>query len=299
MILILGGSGLLGSAVLKRLLQQRFPARVLTRGLGDWRSSPIPQLKQMGIEVHVGDMTDSSVLAHAIEGCTAVINAAGSMTLSSDSVMESTHLDAVKEMARLAELSGVQRFIHISCLGAAENSSSQFMRFKWEAEQIVKDAPFYWTIFRPSYLFGDTFPFLDMMMPILKLKPVIPLPGTGLNEIQPLPADDVAEVISHSLYNRSAVGKSYDLGGPTVYTMQEFVELMTETLRIKTPILNVPSDKAEASAKIFGKVLRSFSAELVSLMTIDSVASKQDEPLPAPLSGRSLEDYLPSIIAKL
>ena len=119
MILVLGGSGLLGSAILKHLQRQRYPARVLTRGMGDWRTSNIPILKQQGTEVVVGDMTDPNVLTRAISGCTAVIHAGGSFFQSSPDVMKSVHLDVVGDLTRIAELCGVQRFIHVICLGAS------------------------------------------------------------------------------------------------------------------------------------------------------------------------------------
>lgn len=299
MILVLGGSGLLGSAIVKHLQQQRYPARVLTRGEGDWRSSNIPQLKQLGFEVVVGDMTDPDVLTKAISGCTGVIHAGGSLLQSDPDEMKAVHLDVVSALARISELGGVQRFIHVSCLGASERSASTMMQYKWEAEQIIKAAPFYWTIIRPSYFFGDSFPYLKVLMPVLKLKPFIPIPGAGLSEIEPVSVDDVANVIVQSLYNRGAVSKVYEIGGPVTYTLVELIELIKHYMKIRTPLMNVPSDSAGKSAKVFSKLLKNVHTDLIGLMTVDSACSDGEQELPVALSGRTLEECLPKIIQKL
>ncbi len=299
MILVLGGSGLLGSAILKFLRQQRYPARVLTRGMGDWRSSNIPSLKQQGIEVIVGDMTDPEILTKAISGCTAVIHAGGSLHQSDPDEMKAVHLDVVKELARVSEASGVQRFIHVSCLGASEHSASVLMRYKWEGEQIIKNAPFYWTIIRPSYFYGDSFPFLNILMPILKIKPLIPVPGSGLSELEPVWVDDVANVIVQSLYNRGSVSKVYEISGPVTYSMLEFIDLIKHYMKIRTATVNIPTQSADKSAKVFGKIVKNVHTDLIGLMTVDSICKQEEQELPVELSGKTLEDHLQAIIQNL
>lgn len=299
MILVLGGSGLLGSAILRHLHRQRYPARVLTRGMGDWRSSNIPNLKQQGTEVVVGEMTDPVVLAKAISGCTAVIHAGGSFFQSNAQTMKSEHLDVVGELARIAESGGVQRFIHVSCLGASEHSSSTMMQYKWESEQVIKDTRFYWTIVRPSYFFGTSFPFLNALLPVLKLKPVIPIPGAGLCELEPVFVDDVANVIVQSLYNRGSVSKTYEIGGPVTYTLLEFIELVKEYMKIKTALMHIPTDSADKTAKVFGKIVKNVHTDLIGLMSVDSICKNEEQELPVELSGMTLEEHLGTIIQNL
>ncbi|HEY9784007.1 MAG TPA: NAD(P)H-binding protein, partial [Candidatus Obscuribacterales bacterium] len=289
----------LGSALLKRLQKQRFPVRVVTRGSGDWRNSPVIKLKQMGIDVLVGDIVNPEILKRAVVDCTAIINVAGTMAFSRKDDTNAVNIEAVKVLAEEAQARGIQRFIHTSCLGASANSSCEYFRQKAAADEIIKSCRFYWTIFRPSYMFGESFPFLQLLMPVVKIKPVIPVVGSGLNRIQPVCVDDVADAILQSIYNRNTVGHVYELGGPKVFSLIEFIELVKAHKGIKTQLVHVPTDRAEATVKLIGKVMSGVSADFVQLLTQDSMVQNQPPHEAFQLERRSLEHSLELLLARL
>src|SRR5271170_7785337 len=180
MILLTGGTGFLGGHIVEALREAKQPLRVLTMGGEDWRSDAVSNLKHMNVDAVVGSMLNPRVVSAALEGCDVVINAAGGLTKSRDMSFRDIHVEAVKVLCEQAAEQGVQRLIHISCLGAGQHSDSEYYRCKWEGEQVVKTSQTYWTIFRPSYLFGDRCEFINMVRPLMKVPFIVPVIGSGL-----------------------------------------------------------------------------------------------------------------------
>lgn len=298
MILLLGGSGFLGSEILKRLLDQRLPTRVFTRGAEDWKNSAITNLRQKGIEVAMGDLSDKESIFPAVEGCNAIINAAGTMKWGKNINIRQINFDAVQILVEQAQLRGVQRFIHVSCLGASETSKSEYLRAKWEAEECVRAGKFYWTIFRPSYLFSaDKFPLMDLLVPFIRFRPLMPIIGTGINDIQPIFVEDVADCVVQSLYAKHTVGRKYELGGPVTYNMSELMEFGRETLGIKGGSINIPSDRADKTLSIIKKVMPNVNPDLVNLLIADSRTDDDIDPH-FEISDLLLEDVMPEIMKR-
>jgi NADH dehydrogenase len=282
MILLMGGTGLLGGQVLRRLREERYPVRLYTRGSRDWRHSSVHDLRQKGIEVIIANALDVERLYDAAEDCTAVINLVGSMPPQPGVDLHALHITVVENILEVVKRRKIQRLIHVSCLGAGDESDGEYLITKHEAEDLVRQTKLYWTIFRPSYIFGEKFPFLDVIMPMIKFRLVMPVVGSGQNNIQPVHVDNVAQAIVSSVYDKGTVANTFDLAGPDQLSIQELMEVSRKLLGIPGVSMNIPSPTAAKAATGLSKLLpkSALSTDVIQLLLSNSTTSEN-----------ALEDY--------
>lgn len=297
-MLVIGGTGFLGKYVVDRMYDADYPIRVVTRGSADWQDSNISTLRHKGIDVIIGDIKDPQVQRKAFADVVAVVNLLGIMRQSEDDNFEELHVDLVKSLLELGAEHKVQRFIHVSCIGARSDADCQYFLSKWRGEKMVRDSNFYWTIFRPSYLFSDLFPLLTYLGPIVKFKLFLPLIGGGTNTVQPVFVGDLADCIVQCIYNKETVRKSYDIVGPERYSMAELLENVRKGLKISGPTMNISS---QMSGKAFDTIARAvpkslLTEDLIGVMSDDSCGSADVMLNTFEVKYESLEDHMPKIL---
>jgi len=191
MILIVGGTGLVGSRVTELLIEQKqHQLRVLCRGQSEWDKSRLPDFRRAGVDVIVGDMNNPKNLEKALDGCKAIINCSGVMRTSDAEEIQAVNVRGVKNLVKLGKEQGVQRFIQVSCVGATEHATNEYFQSKWQAEDIVRNSSLYWTIFRTSLIFGPGSHLSRVLDYWVGRAPFVVVVGSGLNKFQPVSADE-------------------------------------------------------------------------------------------------------------
>lgn len=130
----------------------------------------------------------------------------------------------------------VERFIHVSVANADVNSPSRWMRSKALGEQAVRDVYEGATIIRPTVFFGPEDRLVNSMGQMLRFWPFYPLMNPE-GKTQPVFYDDVAKAIVNAVADDRSIGRTYDLGGPDVYTNEELMELASTLVAIKPSIV--------------------------------------------------------------
>jgi NADH dehydrogenase len=272
MILVIGGTGLVGSRVVEGLLSMQCPTRVLSAGHSDWNNNVVPAFRKAGVEIIAGDMRDQRVLAEAVTGCTGIVHAAGIINARPGQSLESVNVASLASLIPIAESAGVQRFLYVSCLGSTQFSSSHYFRSKWQAEELVRQSNFVWTIFRPALIFGPGCQLLRGLEFWLRRFPIALTVGSGLNEIGVVSAEDVAACVAQSVYNRDTVGKTFNLVGPESKTLAEILEQTSLYLAgQEKPTFSVPASLAYALADVFSRLnpRAPISGEFLRLISAD------------------------------
>lgn len=278
MILVTGGTGVVGSRVVQALLDAQQPVRILSRGLTDWVNNPVPQFRRQGVDIISGDICDQNKVIAAASGCTAIVHCASVMRTSREYSMDAINVEALVNMVAVAENLGIQRFIHLSCLGAQQYSNSHYLRTKWQAESIVKSSNFYWTIFRPSPIFASESHLTRQLDYWTSRLPFIPVVGSGLNVISPVSAEDVAACMVQSIYLKETCNQTYDLVGPSQYNLTRLMELYSLDATGKTkPVINIPSKLGYAVANMLAKFnpKAPLSDEEMKMLTTDLAGDPQ------------------------
>lgn len=254
MILVTGGSGAVGQRVVQGLLDTQQQVRILTRGGGDWVHNPLPNFRRLGVDIITGDVRDQSKVGRAITGIKAIIHLAA-VIRGDDKEIQSVNVEGLLNLVAQASANQVQRFIYVSCLGATQFSTSKYLQTKYLGETMIRTSNFYWTIFRPSVLFGPGTALMRALDFCVSKTPFIPVMGSGLNQIQPVHADDVAACIVQSLYNRETVQKSYDLVGAESYSLTQLLEMSSAAFYGEAkPTLKLPMPLMFALANILASV---------------------------------------------
>jgi len=246
-VTVFGGAGFVGRYVVRALAQQGAQVRVACR-----RPEEAMRCKPMGdvgqIVPVAANIRNAESVAAAVAGADAVVNLVGVLYKRGPQNFDSLHVDGACMVADAAKSAGVKRFIHLSAIGADPESESDYARSKALGEKAVGDAFEGATILRPSIIFGPEDDFFNRFAALARLSPALPLIGPN-TRFQPVYVADVAKAVSACLADDATAGQCYELGGPSVHTFRELMEIMLA--EIGRDRFLVPAPFWAASAKAF------------------------------------------------
>jgi uncharacterized protein YbjT (DUF2867 family) len=294
---VLGGSGFIGRYVVKRLA-----ARGDVVAVGCRNAEEAKFLKPMGnvgqIETLNIAIGDEEVLPAFLAGNDALVNCVGILRESGRQTFDLVHHTGPARLARLAREAGIERLVHISALGADTRSTSAYARSKAAGEQAVRDAFPTATILRPSVVFGPEDQFFNRFAAIAMISPVMPLIGGGETRFQPVYVGDVADAVIASLEDPAATGRTYELGGPKVYTLRQLLELMLAEIRRKRLFVTLPFGLAALQARLMSLLPDPpLTPDQVELLKQDNVVSSSAMTLASlGLPATPIEAILPTYL---
>ena len=188
MLLLTGATGLIGSALLKRLVATGTPVRCLVR---DPRRLGTDRVR---VQIALGDLADPPSFRNAMRGITTVVHLAASIRDQPRGSIEELNGIATWRMVAAAERAGVEHFVFFSALGATTHHRTRLLRSKALAEAAVRESGLRTTVFAPSIVYAPHDPWMRILER-LSLLPVMPMPGRGRALYQPIWAEDVADCI--------------------------------------------------------------------------------------------------------
>ncbi|HVH76010.1 MAG TPA: complex I NDUFA9 subunit family protein [Stellaceae bacterium] len=246
---VLGGSGFIGRYVVKRLAAQGSVVAVGCRHAEEAKFlRPMGNVGQIAtLNVGIGD---EELLRAFLAGNDWLVNCVGILAERGAQRFERIHHEGPARLARLAREAGIERFVHLSAIGADPRASSRYAKSKGEGEQAVRDAFPTATILRPSVVFGPEDQFFNRLAQMAMLSPVVPLIGGGETRFQPVYVGDVAEAVVRALADPATAGRTYELGGPKVYSLRELTELVLQETRRKRLLIDLPFGLAALQARL-------------------------------------------------
>ncbi len=251
LVTVFGGSGFIGRYIVRRLARAGHRVRVAIR-----RPDEGLFLKPFGavgqIDLIQANVRDDASVARAVAGADAVVNLVGILYEGGRQTFDAVQAEGAGRIARAAAAAGVARLVHVSALGAAADSPSDYARAKAEGEAQVLAAFPKATILRPSVVFGAEDDFFNRFGRMARMAPALPLIGGGQTRFQPVFVDDVAAAIFNALDRDDAQGRVYELGGPKVYSFEEIMNLVLETTCRRRPLVPVPFFVARMLGSILG-----------------------------------------------
>jgi uncharacterized protein YbjT (DUF2867 family) len=250
MLLLTGATGLIGSALLRRLLGDGEQVRCLVRD--PRRLGP----QRVRVQIALGDLTDPPSFRNALRGVDTVVHLAATIRDQPDGSIEELNGIATWRMVQAAERAGVERFVFFSALDASTHHRARFFRAKALAEQAVEEAGVESIVFAPSIVYAPGDPWLTLLER-LALLPVMPVSGRGRALYQPIWAEDVADCVIAALRSGAvaSVGHTrYELAGPETLSHNDLVRIVLRSLNRSRPLVHVPTPIVSRSLRLLERV---------------------------------------------
>ena len=287
MILIVGATGVLGSALSKQLLEQGEQVRAMTRN-----PENAAELKTLGAEIVPGDLCDPASLRRACQGTEKVVASAHSIM--GRGVEASKHVDGQghKDLIDAAKEAGCRHFVYVSLEGV-ERNPTPFAHFKLEVERYLQASGLNFTILRPT-AFMETHAHTMLGQPILETGKVT-LFGQGNSPYNFVTVNDVAEYALLALKGEIVSGQTIEIGTPENWTNNEVAALYEKLAGRKAKISYVP----RVVLRVMSGLLRPFHPGLSQVMqfslwkdTTDQTFDRSETLKQYPVQLTRLEDWV-------
>jgi NADH dehydrogenase len=274
LVTVFGGSGFLGRNVVRALAKAGYRIRVAVRypNLAHY----LPPMGTVGqIQLMKCNVNDADQVARAMQGADAAVNLVGVLYSRGSQSFDGLQAQAPGTIAMAAKAAGAKSFVQISAIGANEESESAYARSKAEGERVLREEFAAATILRPSIVFGPEDGFFNKFAAMARMLPFLPLIGGGHTKFQPVFVGDVADAIVTCLSDAATQGKTYDLGGPAVYSFKDLMQFILRETGRSRPLLPVPFFLASLKA-MFLQFMPTplLTPDQVTLLKTDNVVSQ-------------------------
>ena len=288
-VLVAGGTGFVGSAIVHALRARELDVRVLAR-----HAESASHLAAIGAELVAGDLTQPATLAPAVDGCTHVVNLVAILK-GRPADFRRVMTDGTAALIEAAKGAGVSRFVQMSALGTTEQTKERVPYFaaKWEMERLVERSGLEYATVRPSFVFGRGGA-LPTFIRQVRLSPVVTVIGPGTQRLQPIWVDDVAAFFAAVVDDARAAGRIWEIGGPDAVTWNELYLTIARVLGKHRRLAHVPFPVARTGARLIQWVPGApLTVDQVTMIeTGDNVCSNTDAKDTFGLPLVTLEDQI-------
>jgi NADH dehydrogenase len=247
LVTVFGGSGFIGTQVVRALARQGLRIRVAVR-----QPHLAHTMRLMGdvgqVEVVQANIRDEASVRRALAGAQACVNAVGIHHETGRQKFAGVHVEGAANVARIARELGVGRLVLISGIGA-DAAAEGYVGSKGQGEQVTREAFPTATILRPSAVFGQGDKLLNSFAEMAVFSPVLPLIGAE-TRLQPVFVGDMGRAAANAVLDPEAAGRTYELGGPGVYTMRELLEYVIAQTGRRRSLVALPFPAAGLIAKL-------------------------------------------------
>ncbi len=244
---ILGGGGFIGRYLVRNLTKKNYRCIISTRKAfqkGYLKTQATPG----AIELVDWNPNNFSELKEAIKNSDIVINLIGILFETRKQKFYNIHTNIPESVAKICSESEVKKFIHVSAIGASENSKSLYQKSKFQGEVKALNNFKNTVIVRPSVVCGAEDNFTNLFSK-LSILPIIPIVGINY-KFQPILVNDVVDAIVKAIEIKGNEGKIYEIGGPKVISFGDMVKSILKTINKKRFVVPMPMPIAKIQSAI-------------------------------------------------
>lgn len=276
-VAIAGGSGFIGRAIARRLAATpEIKVRVLTRNPDAARA----RLDLPGVECVRGDIADPATLKDSLAGASSIVDAVqfDGYPIEDPSrglTFERIDYGGAVALIAAAKQAGVEQFIYVSGAASDENSAHPAFCAKGRAERAIRASGLTYTIFRPSLVYGREDKVVNGLARAIRFAPVMGVPGTGRQLVQPVLVDDLAACVALAVSGRGR-NQSYDIGGPDLMTFDEMMKVIMDASGHHRLLFHIPEGIMRAVGGLLEKLPKPvLSRDAVTFVTADNACDNQ------------------------
>lgn len=273
MIVVTGGSGYVGSHIVKRLVENGKPVRAMVQN--ERTAQNEGRLRGLDIDQVESDVTRPETLKTIFENAEAVIHTVAIAIENGEKTYEEINTLGTVNVLEAARTAGVSRFINLSQLGADSGLPYRFLASKGRAQEYVAESDLDWTAFRPSVIWGPEDEFANTFAKLVAISPII-FPNVDKNaRFEPVWVEDVVTCLVNSLDDPATIKREYEIGGPEVLTLEQIERRILEAVGSRRIMVPFPKSVLKTAVGLMERTLPNppVTQSLLELLQVDNVTT--------------------------